>query len=108
MPSPLPATVRLFRIATVFTVLAVAMGSVVCATDSGFECSTWPGCYPDRFAPGSDDVTAWLYRNPIIEFVHRTSAIVCGPLVLRLGFAASIRREARWRALRPHHSPHHG
>lgn len=82
MPKASPATVRLFRIATLFTVLAVAMGSVVCATDSGFECSTWPGCYPGRTLPGESDIAALLYQNPVIEITHRVSAIVAGPLVL--------------------------
>lgn len=52
MSAPSRATRRLFQIASLFTVAAVTMGAVVCATDSGFECSTWPGCHPGQALPG--------------------------------------------------------
>ncbi|WP_052462646.1 COX15/CtaA family protein [Nigerium massiliense] len=94
MKEPRRASRRLFQTAALFTGLAVVMGSVVCATDSGFECSTWPGCYPDRLAPSQNDVIALLYRNPIIEFVHRFSAIMSGPLVLVAALVAMRLRSA--------------
>ena len=70
-----PATRTVFRLAALFTLLAVVMGSVVCATESGAACPTWPGCHVDQLAPG------W-HLNPIIEFTHRVVAILAGPLVL--------------------------
>jgi cytochrome c oxidase assembly protein subunit 15 len=69
------AAVTVFRLAALFTFLAVAMGAVVCATGSGASCPTWPGCRPDQITP------QWQL-NPMIEFVHRVVAISAGPLVL--------------------------
>ena len=73
--SPPTAALTVFRLAALFTFLAVAMGAVVCATGSGASCSTWPGCRPDQIAP------QWQL-SPIIEFTHRVVAIAAGPLVL--------------------------
>jgi heme a synthase len=72
-----PATTALvvFRLAALFTFLAVAMGAVVCATGSGASCPTWPGCRPDQIAP------QWQL-SPLIEFTHRVVAMTAGPLVL--------------------------
>lgn len=80
MPTPTfrpvtPATRRVFVAAMVFTALSVAMGSLVCATESGMACPTWPGCYPGQVTPNA-------HVNPIIEFTHRASAIATGPLIL--------------------------
>ena len=69
------AAVTVFRLAALFTFLAVAMGAVVCATGSGASCPTWPGCQPDQITP------QWQL-NPMIEFVHRVVAMTAGPLVL--------------------------
>jgi len=69
------AAVTVFRLAALFTFLAVAMGAVVCATGSGASCPTWPGCRPDQITP------QWQL-NPMIEFVHRVVAMSAGPLVL--------------------------
>jgi len=75
-PTAVPtAAVTVFRLAALFTFLAVAMGAVVCATGSGASCPTWPGCQPDQITP------QWQL-NPMIEFVHRVVAMSAGPLVL--------------------------
>ncbi|WP_116115868.1 COX15/CtaA family protein [Austwickia chelonae] len=84
-----------FRLATLTTLMAVVMGSVVCATESGAACPTWPGCHPGQIAPRPDDL------NPLIEFAHRIVAIAAGPLILA---AAGLslqhhRREALVRVL---------
>jgi cytochrome c oxidase assembly protein subunit 15 len=73
--APPTAALTVFRLATLFTFLAVAMGAVVCATGSGATCPTWPGCRPDQITP------QWQL-NPLIEFTHRVVAIAAGPLVL--------------------------
>jgi len=74
--SPPPtAVLTVFRLAALFVFLAVAMGSVVCATGSGASCPTWPGCRPEQITP------QWQL-SPIIEFVHRVVAMSAGPLVL--------------------------
>jgi len=72
---PPTAALTLFRLAALFTFLAVAMGAVVCATGSGASCPTWPGCRPDEIAP------QWQL-SPLIEFTHRVVAMASGPLVL--------------------------
>ena len=74
-PTISPAVRTVFRLAALFTLLAVLMGSVVCATESGAACPNWPGCYVDQLVP------AW-HLNPIVEFTHRMVAILAGPLVL--------------------------
>ncbi len=73
--APPAATLTVFRLAALFTALAVTMGSVVCATGSGAACATWPGCQPGQIAPGWE-------LNPLIEFSHRVVAVLTGPLVL--------------------------
>jgi cytochrome c oxidase assembly protein subunit 15 len=69
------AVLTVFRLAALFTFLAVAMGAVVCATGSGASCPTWPGCRPDQITP------QWQL-SPLIEFTHRVVAMSAGPLVL--------------------------
>ena len=73
--APSTAVLTVFRLAALFTFLAVAMGAVVCATGSGAACPTWPGCRPDEIAP------QWEL-SPLIEFTHRVVAMATGPLVL--------------------------
>jgi heme a synthase len=73
--APSAAVLIVFRLAALFTFLAVAMGAVVCATGSGAACPTWPGCRPDQITP------QWQL-SPMIEFVHRVVAMSAGPLVL--------------------------
>jgi len=88
--APPTVTLAVFRLAALFTFLAVAMGAVVCATKSGASCPTWPGCRPNQLTP------QWQL-NPIIEFTHRVIAIAAGPLVLAAA-VMSIRRSGRdWR-----------
>ena len=73
--APSPATPTVFRLAALFTFLAVAMGALVCATGSGASCPTWPGCRPGQITP------QWQL-SPLIEFTHRVVAMSAGPLVL--------------------------
>ena len=73
--APSTATLTVFRLAALFTFLAVAMGALVCATGSGASCPTWPGCRPGQITP------QWQL-SPLIEFTHRVVAMSAGPLVL--------------------------
>jgi cytochrome c oxidase assembly protein subunit 15 len=73
--APSTATLTVFRLAALFTFLAVAMGALVCATESGASCPTWPGCRPGQITP------QWQL-SPMIEFTHRVVAMSAGPLVL--------------------------
>ena len=65
---PAPRTTRVFHLAAVFTFVTIALGSMVCATDSSSACPAWPVCYADQVGP--DVQGGWLH-NPAIEFVHR-------------------------------------
>ncbi|MBI4901777.1 MAG: hypothetical protein HY829_15060 [Actinobacteria bacterium] len=80
-------TRRVFQGATLLTLLAVGLGSVVCATESGFECGNWPGCTASALLP-TGPLTSFFYKNPWIEMTHRTSAILAGPLALAAGVLA--------------------
>lgn len=81
---------RLLQSAALLTFLSVLMGSVVCATESGFDCPSWPGCYPDRITPIGD-------INPWIEFAHRSVAVVTGPVLLAAAIVGQRSRSLpRW------------
>jgi cytochrome c oxidase assembly protein subunit 15 len=91
--SAAPIAMRtVFRLAALFTFLAVAMGAVVCATASGAACPTWPGCHPGQVVPH------WQV-SAFIEFTHRVVAITAGPLVLAAGLM-SLRRPGPDRRVR--------
>ena len=86
--SSVPTSTRtVFRLASLFTLVAVIMGSVVCATESGFECGNWPGCTDNALLP-TGSVSAFFFQNPWIEMIHRTSAILAGPAALIAGLLA--------------------
>jgi cytochrome c oxidase assembly protein subunit 15 len=88
--APSTAVVTVFRLAALFTFLAVAMGAVVCATGSGASCPTWPGCRPSEIAP------QWAL-SPLIEFTHRVVAMTSGPLVLGAAvMSLRLRASNRW------------
>lgn len=70
----------LFRVATVVTLLAVMMGSLVCATESGMACPTWPGCYKGQLVPG-------LHLPPWIEFSHRLVSGACLIVLIMCGIS---------------------
>lgn len=91
-PHLTPATRTAYHVAMVLTTLAVVMGSVVCATESGMACPTWPGCYPGQ-------VTPIAHINPIIEFTHRVVAVACGPAILA-ALVLSFTRPPRERLVR--------
>lgn len=84
--------ISLFRLTAGALLAAVVMGSVVCATQSGFECGRWPGCSDSSLLP-TRPVGQWLYKNPWIEMVHRTTAILAGPLALVSALAVVRRRD---------------
>lgn len=89
------AVLTVFRLAALFVFLAVAMGSVVCATGSGASCPTWPGCRPDQITP------QWEL-SPIIEFVHRVVAMSAGPLVLAAAvMSRRLKGPNRWVRILP-------
>jgi heme a synthase len=92
---PPTAPLAVFRLAALFTFLAVAMGAVVCATKSGASCPTWPGCRPDQITPG------WQL-SPVIEFSHRVVAMSAGPLVLAAAILSTrLPGRDRWLRILP-------
>ncbi len=82
-----PATTGLYRVAAVITFAAVALGTLVCATDSSAACPNWPGCYVGQVMPEGA-------INPVIEFVHRLVAVSTGPILLAAALAG-LRRSRR-------------
>ena len=82
----------LFRVTTAFLLLTVMMGSLVCSTESGKACPTWPGCF--RGTPIPD-----LQLSPWIEFSHRLVAMTCGALVIAAAVAARKHHDLRVRWL---------
>lgn len=87
---------RIFRIATLLTVITIALGSMVCATDSSSACPAWPACYDDQVGPQVQ--RGWL-ENPAIEFIHRAISFAC---LVFLGWAGWLGRrhtDARLRVL---------
>lgn len=63
------------RFSTFVVFGAVALGAVVCATDSSAACPNWPGCYEGQITPE-------IQLNPIIEFVHRVFSVSCAPVII--------------------------
>lgn len=80
---------RSYWLAAWFTFGAVALGSAVCATESGLACPTWPGCFPHQVTPDG--------LHSAIEFTHRVVAF--GSLVF-LALAAWHGRRLTDRRLR--------
>lgn len=66
------------RFSTFVVFGTVALGAVVCATDSSAACPNWPGCYEGQITPE-------IQLNPIIEFVHRVFSVSCAPVIIISG-----------------------
>jgi heme a synthase len=73
----------------VMTTLLVALGGIVCATESGAGCPDWPGCY-GRIVPPPQ-------VNAVIEYTHRLVAGLTTPLILAAAWVSWRRaRKIRW------------
>lgn len=88
IPAPPKLTLLLYRLSALFTLLTVCGGAVVCATRSGFDCHSWPGCYDTRFAPGPAEIPDALVANPALEMVHRTIAMSTGAILVATAIAS--------------------
>lgn len=88
--TPVPPAVaawhrNLLATAAVLSTLLIAMGGVLCVTQSIRSCPDWPGCYGKILPP--------LEASPILEVTHRLLAATTGVLVL--GAAVAGLRRAR-------------
>jgi len=77
---------NLLIIAAAMTTLLVALGGIVCATESGAGCPDWPGCY-GRIVPPPQ-------VHSVIEYTHRLVAGLTTPLILAAAWVS-------WRRARP-------
>jgi cytochrome c oxidase assembly protein subunit 15 len=69
--------------AATFTVLLIAMGGVLCVTQSIRNCPDWPGCF-GKFIPP-------VQPGPILEYTHRFLAAVSGLLILSTAIVGVVR-----------------
>ena len=77
--------------AAAITTLLIALGGIVCATESGAGCPDWPGCY-GRLVPPPQ-------VNAVIEYTHRFVAGMTTPLILAAAWVSWRRtRTIRWLA----------
>lgn len=87
---PLRGLRRLALVTAASTLLLIAMGGAVRATDSGLACPDWPACYGMWIPPA--DLNIWL------EHSHRLWAGVVGLLIAGL-VGWTLRRHRQHRAL---------
>ena len=80
---------NLVVVAAAVTTLLIALGGIVCATESGAGCPDWPGCYGRLIPPPQ--------VNAVIEYTHRFVAGITTPLILAAAWVSWRRtRTIRW------------
>jgi heme a synthase len=80
---------RLAVVSAVATLLLIALGGAVRATDSGLACPTWPGCFTAGDFLPPRDLHVWL------EHSHRLFAGVVGLLIAAVTIWVLLRQRHR-------------
>jgi cytochrome c oxidase assembly protein subunit 15 len=85
---------KLLIAAIISTTLLIAMGGILCVTQSIRSCPDWPGCFGKILPP--------MEVSPILEMTHRLVAGISGLLILAAAIAGVIRsRSLRWIMIPP-------
>ncbi len=93
--APILASHRNLLVAgAIFTTLLIAMGGILCVTQSIRNCPDWPGCFGRALPPAE--------TGPVLEYTHRLLAGVSSLLIVSSAVVGMVRaRQVRWVSIPP-------